>query len=147
MWTYLWDLVDEGYPNVLGRLKEIGMSGISLATAYHAGKFLEPHNPKRRVVFTEDGTVYFNPNRKRYGLVQPRINSLVRDGHGLARTMKEAEKFGLKSVSGKKESQGACFFPEHDPQNFLVRNFSPTGKMPSAPVSTIRIDGNRIFFI
>ena len=99
MWTYLWDLVDEGYPNVLGRLKEIGMSGISLATAYHAGKFLEPHNPKRRVVFTEDGTVYFNPNRKRYGLVQPRINSLVRDGHGLARTMKEAEKFGLKTRS------------------------------------------------
>ena len=99
MWTYLWDLADEGYGEVLHRLKEVGMTSISLATAYHAGKFLEPHNPKRRVVFTEDGTVYFSPNRKRYGLIQPRVNSLVHDGHGLARTKKEAEKLGLKTRS------------------------------------------------
>ena len=99
MWTYLWDLADEGYGIVLGRLKEIGMNSVSLATAYHAGKFLEPHNPKRRVVFTEDGTVYFSPNRKRYGLIQPRVNSLVREGHGLQRTKKEAEKLGLKTRS------------------------------------------------
>jgi hypothetical protein len=118
MWTYLWDLVDEGYGDVLRRLKETGMSSISLATAYHAGKFLEPHNPKRRIVFTEDGTVYFNPNRKRYGLIQPRVNSLVRDGHGLARTKKEAEKLGLKTRSwivcchntplGSQYPQSAC---------------------------------------
>jgi len=99
MWTYLWDLADEGYENVLGRLKEAGMTSISLATAYHAGKFLAPHNPKRKIIFTEDGTVYFDPNPKRYGLVKPRVNSLVRQGHGLRRTRKEAENRGMKTRS------------------------------------------------
>jgi hypothetical protein len=99
MWTYLWDLADEGYDVVLGRLKETGMTSISLASAYHAGKFLAPHNPKRRVVFTEDGTVYFSPSRKRYGLIQPKVNSLVRSGHSLGRTKKEAEKRGLQTRS------------------------------------------------
>lgn len=97
MWTYLWDLADEGYREVLGRLHDHGVSGISLATAYHAGKFLAPHNPKRRVVFTEDGTVYFRPKQKEYGLIWPRVNSLVGQGHGLDRTKREADRLGMKT--------------------------------------------------
>lgn len=49
---------------------------------------------------------------------------------------KLADKFGLKSVSGKKESQGACFFPEHDPQNFLVRNL-PKDALKPGPIETL----------
>jgi len=97
MWTYVWDLADEGYQEVMQRLREASVTGISLATAYHAGKFLAPHNPKRRVVFTEDGTVYFRPTQSRYGLIRPRANSLVRSGHGLERTKREADRLGLKT--------------------------------------------------
>jgi hypothetical protein len=95
IWIYLWDLVDEGYEPVLRKLKENRLTGISLATAYHAGKFLEPHNPKRKVVFLEDGTVYFKPNSRRYGRIHPRLNSLVKAGHGLETAQKYADKMGL----------------------------------------------------
>jgi hypothetical protein len=95
MWIYLWDLVDEGYEPVLRKLSEDRLTGISMATAYHAGKFLEPHNPRRKVVFLEDGTVYFKPNPKLYGRIHPRLNSLVKAGHGLETAKKFADKLGL----------------------------------------------------
>ena len=95
MWIYLWDLVDEGYDVVLQRLNENRLTGISVAAAYHAGKFLEPHNPKRKVVFLEDGTVYFRPDSRKYGKIQPRINSLVKEGHGLEKAKHFADKVGF----------------------------------------------------
>ena len=95
MWIYLWDLVDEGYEPVLRNLSANRLTGISLATAYHAGKFLEPHNPKRKVVFPEDGTVYFKPDPRKYGRIHPRLNSLVKAGHGLETAKKFADKMGL----------------------------------------------------
>jgi hypothetical protein len=97
MWTYLWDIVDEGYEEVFRNLSENGLTAISLATAYHAGKFLEPHNPKRKVVFLEDGTVYFNPKQELYGKLHPSVNSLVRAGHGLEKVKKVADKWGMKT--------------------------------------------------
>jgi hypothetical protein len=92
---YLWDLVDEGYDVVLPRLREAGLSSISLATAYHAGKFLSPHNPKRKVVFPEDGTVYFSPDPSLYGRIKPLVNTLVHEGHDLARVRRGAHRHGL----------------------------------------------------
>ena len=81
MWAYLWDIVDEGYDNVFQILRDNGLTSISLATAYHAGKFLAPHNPNRKVVFLEDGTIYFNPKLSLYGRMRPIVNPLVREGH------------------------------------------------------------------
>jgi hypothetical protein len=97
MWTYLWDLADEGYAQAFGRMKENGLTSVSLACAYHAGKFLAPHNPRRKVVFLEDGTVYFAPTASKYGRIQPKINSLVGEGHSLATVRRESEKAGLET--------------------------------------------------
>ena len=99
MWIYLWDLLDEGYPSVLERLKEHGLTSISIATAYHAGRFLEPHNPKRKVVFLEDGTVYFSPDPSLYDRIKPVPNSLVGQGHGLREARKNAEAMGFATRS------------------------------------------------
>jgi hypothetical protein len=97
MWIYLWDLVDEGYESVLSRLKDQGLTSVSLACAYHAGRFLLPHNPKRNVIFLEDGTVYFNPRLALYGHVKPRVNSLVREGHDVKELKKHADRMGLET--------------------------------------------------
>jgi len=99
MWIYLWDLVDEGYDTVLARLKEHRLTSISVATAYHAGKFLAPHNPKRKVVFLEDGTVHFDPNPALYGRIKPRANSLVKKGHDLGTVKPFADRMGLETRS------------------------------------------------
>ena len=99
MWIYLWDLVDEGYATVLDRLKANGLTGISLASAYHAGKFLSPHNPKRKVVFLEDGTVYFRPTPKFYKRIAPRVNTLVTGGNDLRTAKTQADKAGMETRS------------------------------------------------
>jgi len=99
MWIYLWDIVDEGYDTVFRRLKDHRLTSISLATAYHAGKFLSPHNPKRKVVFLEDGTIYFQPNQALYGTLKPRVNSLVKKGHHLKKVQESAERAGLQTRS------------------------------------------------
>jgi hypothetical protein len=97
MWSYLWDLADEGYGSALNRMKDNGLTCVSLACAYHAGKFLAPHNPKRKVVFLEDGTVYFTPTLSKYGRIKPRINTLVREGHSLAVVKREADKAAMET--------------------------------------------------
>ncbi|MCK5573935.1 MAG: hypothetical protein KAJ12_14290 [Bacteroidetes bacterium] len=45
------------------RLRENGLTSVSLASSYHAGKFLAPRNPRRKVVFLQDGTIYFESLR------------------------------------------------------------------------------------
>ncbi|RYE10700.1 MAG: hypothetical protein EOP22_03595 [Hyphomicrobiales bacterium] len=77
MYVYPWDLEEEGASAVLPRLRDIGIDAISLAVSYHAGKFVRPHAPQRRVYFPEDGTIYFPPDMSRYGLIKPLPNSRV----------------------------------------------------------------------
>ncbi len=96
MWIYLWDLVDEGYDVVMPRLREHGLTSISLATAYHAGKFLAPHNPRRKVVFLEDGTVMFRPTASLYGRIAPVAHSLVSSGHDLREARRQADQHGMQ---------------------------------------------------
>lgn len=77
IYTYPWDLEAEGYDLALGRIAAAGLNAVNLACAYHAGKFLLPHNPKRRVYFAEDGALYFRPRLERYGRLRPRVSEFV----------------------------------------------------------------------
>lgn len=77
MYTYAWDLNEEGVETVLERYRSCGVNTITLAASYHAGKFLRPHARKRRVYFPEDGTVYFLPRQERYGAIHPIMNSVL----------------------------------------------------------------------
>ncbi len=79
IYTYPWDLAAEGHAAALGRIAGAGFTAVNLASAYHAGKFLLPHNPRHRVYFAEDGAVYFRPDPTRYGRLRPRVSSLVTD--------------------------------------------------------------------
>lgn len=81
LFTYAWDLEAEGYDAAVGKIADAGFTSINLATSYHAGKFLLPHNPKRRVYFAEDGALYFRPELSRYERIKPRIHSLAETGN------------------------------------------------------------------
>src|SRR5665811_598463 len=100
MFTYAWDLEAEGYDRVIGAFADNGITQVNLATAYHAGKFLLPRNPRHRTFFTEDGSIYFRPDLSRYGRIRPRVNSLVtHTGDPVARLLDVAAKHGVGYVA------------------------------------------------
>lgn len=79
MYLYPWDLRDEGAGAVAERLRGAGIGGVTLATSYHAGKFLRPHGPRGKVYFPEDGTVYFSPDPARYRALVPQRAKMAED--------------------------------------------------------------------
>lgn len=65
MWTYPWDIQDQGISNFAAEATQrAGLNTVSLATSYHAGRFLQPRSPKQKAYFPEDGTVYFQPDQR-----------------------------------------------------------------------------------
>ena len=66
VWAYPWDLHDIGLDTALDRIAQAGGNCVSLATSYHAGRFLQPGNPRRKVYFPQDGTVYYRLDPARW---------------------------------------------------------------------------------
>jgi hypothetical protein len=79
IYAYAWDLAERRLGDVAAEVKGLGINTITLAGAYHAGKFIRPRGVKGKVYFPEDGTVYFRPEAKRYGRIKPVENSLNTD--------------------------------------------------------------------
>lgn len=77
MYCYAWDLAEAGVATVADDLRARHVDGITLAGAYHAGKFLRPHGATGRVYFPDDGTVYFRARPERYGHIKPVAARLV----------------------------------------------------------------------
>jgi hypothetical protein len=84
LYTYPWDLADEGLETVLERVRPTGINTITLAASYHAGKFVRPHGRSGKVYFPKDGTVYFKARPERYGQIKPLVNPLVDELDGFA---------------------------------------------------------------
>lgn len=100
LFTYAWDLEARGDDVALGEIADAGFATVNLATQYHAGKFLLPRNPRRRVYFQEDGAIFFEPDRSRYGRMQPRVHSLVAEtGSPLARVVELGRRHGLSATA------------------------------------------------
>jgi hypothetical protein len=79
IYTYAWDLVEEGVPAAIRQFHALGLDTVTYAGSYHAGKFLRPHGKTGKVYFPEDGTVYFRTDPKRYGAIKPVANSILKD--------------------------------------------------------------------
>lgn len=81
LYAYPWDVAEEGVAAFAAKARERGLNGVTLAASYHAGKFLRPNaRSGGRVVFPQDGVVYFDPDPKRYGelLAQPHSDPALR---------------------------------------------------------------------
>jgi len=88
MFSYAWDLAEIGVAEAVAQFRELGLDTVTLAAAYHAGKFLRPHGKAGKVYFPEDGTVYFKADPTRYGALQPVANSGLAD-HDVLRELTE----------------------------------------------------------
>lgn len=77
MYCYAWDLGEAGVAAVADDLRARHLDTITLAGAYHAGKFLRPHGQTGKVYFPDDGTAYFRTRPERYGAIKPVEAKLV----------------------------------------------------------------------
>lgn len=75
IYSYAWDIAERGVSAFVDEIRGLGLNTVTLAGAYHAGKFVRPGGKRGKVVFPEDGTVYFNADAKRYGRIKPVANS------------------------------------------------------------------------
>ena len=84
IYTYPWDLADEGIDQALGRIADTaGLNSISLAQSYHISTYFLPHNPVRPLYWGEEGAVYFQPSESFYrdSPIEPLVSETV-DGPG-----------------------------------------------------------------
>ena len=79
IYTYAWDLAEEGVDAAVIRFCDLGLDTVTIAGSYHAGKFLRPHGRSGRVYFPEDGTIYFRSDPNRYGMIKPVPNGMLAD--------------------------------------------------------------------
>jgi hypothetical protein len=77
IYTYAWDLAEVGIESAIEQFLALGLDTVTIAGSYHAGKFLRPHGKMGKVYFPEDGTVYFNADPKRYGVIKPVANAML----------------------------------------------------------------------
>jgi hypothetical protein len=84
LYAYAWDLAGAAGDRAIAEARAHGIGGISLATAYHAGKFIRPWSEGGKVVFPEDGTVYFRP-RAGYGRIKPQVAQITQQEDVLAK--------------------------------------------------------------
>ncbi|MBV9702892.1 MAG: hypothetical protein JO163_09195 [Methylobacteriaceae bacterium] len=77
IYAYAWDLAERGVAAVVDEVRALGLDTISLASSYHAGKFLRPKGSAGKVYFPDDGTVYFKARPELYATIKPIQNGLV----------------------------------------------------------------------
>ncbi|MBM3933187.1 MAG: hypothetical protein FJ319_02620 [SAR202 cluster bacterium] len=80
LFTYPWDLVDEGLDVSLGRIADLtGCNEVMLTPAYHRSAYFLPHNPKRPIYNGENGAIYFTPDLSKYSKtrIRPRVSHIV----------------------------------------------------------------------
>ncbi|MBP2447809.1 hypothetical protein [Rhizobium leguminosarum] len=100
MWTYPWAIQDQGPDAIAAELRNrAGLNTISMATSYHAGRFLQPRSPHQKAYFPEDGTVYFRPDESLWQdkVIRPLMAGNVTErGDMLEALVRERDTTGLK---------------------------------------------------
>ncbi|ALN74716.1 hypothetical protein [Aureimonas sp. AU20] len=102
IWTYAWDIQDVGLPAFLRDVTErAGLNMVSLATSYHAGRFLQPRSPVRKAYFPEDGTVYYRPDPTLWSdaSIQPLVARNLEEGGDMLAALCRAREAGGPAVS------------------------------------------------
>lgn len=92
VWTYPWDVAEQGLPALLDEVGSLGLNTISLATSYHAGRFVQPRGKRRKSYFPEDGTVYFQPSPAIWSdaVIQPKVARQVDEDGDMLRALVDA---------------------------------------------------------
>lgn len=141
MWTYPWDVQDQGLEALAAELSgRAGLNTVSLATSYHAGRFLQPRSPTQKAYFPEDGTVYFRPDEALWQdkTIRPLVaQNVVERGDMLDALTKARAATGLKVSSWTvclHNSRLGVLHPDHVTRN-AFGNANTYNLCPSSPAA------------
>lgn len=141
MWTYPWDVQDQGLEALAAELSgRAGLNTVSLATSYHAGRFLQPRSPTQKAYFPEDGTVYFRPDETLWQdkTIHPLVaQNVVERGDMLDALTKARAATGLKVSSWTvclHNSRLGELHPDHVTRN-AFGNANTYNLCPSSPAA------------
>lgn len=141
MWTYPWDVQDQGLEALAAELSgRAGLNTVSLATSYHAGRFLQPRSPTQKAYFPEDGTVYFRPDETLWQdkTIRPLVaQNVVERGDMLDALTKARAATGLKVSSWTvclHNSRLGELHPDHVTRN-AFGNANTYNLCPSSPAA------------
>ena len=96
MWTYPWDLRDEGYEAVFRNLREdVKLNAINLASAYHTFDMLRPHLPVNNTLEAPQAAIYFQPQESLYGAIKPHVSPLMQSENWWGEAAKAATSTGI----------------------------------------------------
>ena len=80
MFLYPWDLYDEKPQAVTDQLLQMKIEGVSLAVLYHHARMLLPHNPVRKLLVHDSGSLYIPFDPGKYGPLRPNVGKAVPSG-------------------------------------------------------------------
>ena len=102
MWTYPWDVIDEGVDRVIGFLKEeVGLDAISLSTVYHTYDQLRTHMPGKKLFSGYEDAIYFQPQSELYQgtKIKPHVHPMARDQDPVRIIAEACRARGLELIS------------------------------------------------
>jgi len=123
VYSYPWDVADESVDAFCRNAREqLGVDTISLAASYHAAKLILPHNPRRKVYYPEDGSLFFRPDPAAFAAspIQPHVAALAIEQDVLAALCQGAEKAGLEVIAWTvclHNTRLGSAYPEYAPVN------------------------------
>jgi len=82
IFAFATDFADEGLEAVLDNVsRRGGLDGVTVASVYHDGRDVFPHNPVHKVRFLEGGAHFFRPDRDAYRdlRIQPHVSALAQE--------------------------------------------------------------------
>lgn len=77
MFAYTWDIAEWEDDAFVSELHRLGMSTLTLAAAYHAGKFTRPKGRGSKIFFPQDGHTHFRSRPEKYGRITPETGQLA----------------------------------------------------------------------
>jgi hypothetical protein len=122
MYLHPWDVIDEKADTVLQRIKDGGMEAVNLATSYHTGRYILPHNPKRKIFSAEEGVVYFKPQMELYKntVLKPRPSTTYLGKDVLMEVVQRSSQYDLAVNSWTVVFHNSVFAAAHP--DLAVRN-------------------------
>ena len=135
LFAYPWDILDRGPQAFIEECLALGVAKVHVATLYHSGKFLLPHNRTTKVYFPEGGhlLVPVDP-QKLPKCIRPKVSSLASSGW-LDQLSKAASDSGILLAAWTVFHHSSTLAGEHP--EFAVRNLFgdvyPFALCPSHP--------------